>query len=205
MAMAMTCGFEGFKAMTSAAPTQINFNSYRNALVNTFEVLGDAGKAMLNSALEVFDNNNNEEVIRAAKALRDSVDHMWEGNEIRYITTLEGLQQAKPTMMNYIMAEPTFKRLATENKIAAYDGDWIDPEPGYYGEDTVAWQNVMQGRVQNDDDGEYFVNYMNTQLMDVEPLSLQEQQDVSHTWAIGHVMMMLEEEDFTSRVGNPIG
>ncbi len=185
MARVITGDVDVFRASMYGPPQQSVINHVRNHLYSAAERMGAVGQSIIQYAEESIDRAVNSDAYRLANAALRRVATIWDVNEIRALRETWQVQNAKPVMMEYIMAEPTIRRLYQQGLCEGYGNEYFDPYKQDIGENHVVWQRAMDGLVtiggEDDDFDWYSITYGNSHDETVD-LLFEEQLDIQETW-----------------------
>jgi len=171
--------------------------------------LTQSARRFADEAVERFGFMASERTQRLIRDVRRTANWIWHGDYIRPLRTVEELQFASPTMIRYIMAEPTVRHMYHNQQLAGYDEHYVDMQPNAEKEQLFEYRQVMDGVVVVDEDKEgqpigwHADQYMDDILPDgeQESLNFDEQLDIMATWA--HALRVIKErrQDPTSTYG----
>ena len=137
------------------------------------------------AAQKRYDQVVDSTFIRRVDAARRRAQSIWVTDEIQRVNEYWQLQNAPPTMAKYLMAEPTYRKLYTQQRCEGYGKRYVDDQPGVIGEQHRHYRQAMDSYVQFDDEGEWFApNYSDTYSNEDEALLLREQDDIQHAWRL---------------------
>lgn len=194
-------GGANFDAIAFGVPTQANLNFLEERLTHFSSAMSEAGEAFIQRGLQVFEKYGGSEAIRLAKAAVRSVQHAFDGDVVRGLTTIGQIQQAGQKMQRWIMACPEVRQMFHRQQCDGYSNSYVDVAPDSVGKEHYDWRRVNTGIVvETPDDPDYEWSnmcYLDESADDVE-LSLQEKMDVLSTWDIIKTMMVPGKEDPTS-------
>lgn len=173
---------DAFDALVYEVPDNKLMNYMQNSINVATEKLGNVGSYFLDTAKNMYDRYNNSHVINAAKALVSTVDtHINPDVIINY--NEENIFNATPKMQQYIMVQPEMWELNKEQHCSAYDGVYHDVDPNVNShEEHIRYQEVMDGIVQYDENGDSFV--MTYSSSDMEELHHMDQFSILDTWDV---------------------
>lgn len=141
--------------------------------------------ALANQSYQMYQDVKNSDAVRAARAAMRRVGSLWQHDSIRYLSTYGETQNAPPTMLRWLMAEPTIRRHYHEGRCDGYSGRYVDIEPGRVGEHHTDYQKVDNGYVHVQDDGSWHATtYSNSWEEHPVELTLSEQDDIRSTWDV---------------------
>lgn len=194
-------GGASFDAVAFGIPSQANLNFLEERLTDFSNTMAGAGRDFINRGLQVFEKYGGSEAIRLAKAAVRSVQHAFDTDCIRELTTIGAVQQAGQKMQRFIMACPEVRQLYHRQQCDGYSNSYIDMEPGSIGHTHYDWRLVNTGIVEEtpeDPDYEWSaVNYFDESANDVD-LTLQEKMEIRSTWDFIKTKMLPGKEDPTS-------
>ncbi len=78
---------------------------------------------------QVFEAAYSDEMLRTMRSLRDQFTHAFQENVIGRLRGIADYQNAPPIMQRFIMSDPVIRHRAQQQRTAAYDEDYKDPEP----------------------------------------------------------------------------
>lgn len=185
--------------------TQHFFESQRGQGLAT---LTASAKRFAEEAVNRFGFMATERAQRLIRDVRRTASWIWNGDYIRPLRTVEELQFASPTMIRYIMAEPTVRKMFHDQQLAGYDEHYVDLQPKAEGDAVHEYRRAMDGIVVVDEDsdgqptGWHADEWMDDLLPDAdEPLHFDEQLDILTTWAYTLKAIRERREDPTSTYG----
>ena len=172
-----------FRAMSYARPAttvshRIEHDYQRAASVGLME----HGMRMLERAREAYDRVLDNDPWRVARAALNAVASMWGTDEIREIVEYSQLQNAKPTMQRWIMANPTIRALYHEQRCDGYQGSYVDMQPGLVGKMHDDWCTINEGVIMVDPETQdWTASTISWTDMDNTELTLTEKMMILHT------------------------
>lgn len=186
--------------------TQHFFESQRG---HALSGLTQTAQRFAHEAVERFGFMASERTQRLIRDVRRAANWVWHGDYIRPLRTVDELQFASPTMIRYIMAEPTVRQMYHDQQLAGYDDHYVDLQPKATGEELYEYRQVMQDIVVVDEDehgnpiGWHADHFMEDVLEDgsVDELSFDEQMDIQQTWAHTLSAIKARRQDPTSTYG----
>lgn len=166
-----------------AAPTVTNFLSEK---LNTYyQQVGEYGNEFLNTVKQRFDAFSSGSVMRHIEALKFKASNMWVEDSVRYLPSIGDIQQAKPIMQRWIMANPTLRVQHYENGgISAYEGKYIDPEPNRIREDHYDYRRVTNGLFVKNAEGNFASTTYIERVEEKDVLTILEQCSILNTWTV---------------------
>lgn len=153
----------------------------------------------LKEAKDLIDNFDFDVLRDKVEAVRDRFGKRWDEDRIMRLTSLADLQQAKPKMQRYLMANPRVRKLFYGNKVNGYNGAFYSDEPGLYGNEHSDYRNVMQGGYVGTDDEDRFVTYLDVLHDDSDDvLTFNERLVIREAWALMDAELDAGGQDPTS-------
>lgn len=144
-----------FRAMTYARPAQtVSHRIEHDYQRATSMGLLDQGMHMLQRARQAYEQLMDNDPWRIAKAAIRRVESLWGSDEIRNLVEFHDIQNAKPIMQRWIMANETIRKLYHEQRCDGYQGSYIDTQPGYVGKQHHDWCTLHEGVVKMSEDND---------------------------------------------------
>lgn len=109
----------------------------------SFEGLSEAGRKFAEMGNAAYQRLTDVSIGRQARSVVRSLAGMLGGDRIQPIESYTGLQMARPVMQQYIMAEPSYRKLYHEQRCNGYSDSYVDLEPGRVGEAHSVYRRVM--------------------------------------------------------------
>ena len=109
----------------------------------SFEGLSEAGRKFAEMGNAAYRRLTDVSISRQARSVVRSLAGMLGGDRIQPIESYTGLQMARPVMQQYIMAEPSYRKLYHEQRCNGYSDSYVDLEPGRVGEAHSVYRRVM--------------------------------------------------------------
>lgn len=173
---------------------------------NMSDSLTAAGRQFMTKAEELYDRFSSSHAMRLMRAAARAATHFWESDTIRYLADIGAMQNAPPTMHRWIMAEPTIRNLYHENRCDGYSNTYVDAFPEDVGVDHYDYRRVMNGVVEETEDGGWKATTWYEELLEGDQeLSMEEKNDILDTWWAMKQMIKAGGEDPTSRYNADLG
>lgn len=199
MANFYTGGVDTFNALVYNEPHPNTVSFLESMVAQPTAALTSAGEAFMSRAREVYERFHGSDAVRLARAAARQVKSQWERNIIRPLTTIAETQQAPYKMQRYLMAEPTVRRAYHRQQCDGYSESYVDVAPGLVGHDHYEYRRVMDGIVQETDDGGWYVDEYLDELEDGDKeLLFEEQFDILRSWNTLASAMIAGKDDPTS-------
>ena len=195
-----------FNAMVvpQAHPSTIQFLQHQ--LERPTQHLTQAGQSFIQQSQEFFQRFDYQSIARQAQAVKRAVGGLWQSDEIRYLATIDAIQNAPQKMLRGLMACPEVRQAYQEERIEGYYGLYTDPHSGQIGEEHHDYRRVMNGiTTLNDDDTWGATTYFDEALEEDEPITEAEQHDILDTWEVMRANLVQGRRDFTSPSDGEIG
>lgn len=171
-----------------------------NQIENASNMLTQAGQQFFEGGKRLFDQLQNSNAMRMAKMAKRAIGGMWQVDEVRPLTTMGEFQHAPSIMRRYIMVNPVVRKMFVEQRIAGYDGSYVDPYPEDDLENHYDHRRVMNGVIVDDDENDWSsTTYYDTPMEgDSESLDFADQIDIIDSW--GNIVDLIRKggEDPTS-------
>lgn len=140
-----------FRAMSYARPaTTVSHrieHDYQRALSTG---IMHTGLQMLERARQEYERVLDSDPWRLARAAMNRIGSMWGSDVIQVAIEYTQLQNAKPIMQRWIMANPTVRKLYHEQRCDGYQGSYKDYQPGLVGKYHDDWCIVNEGVIHID-------------------------------------------------------
>lgn len=168
------------------------------------EVFGD----FFDDARELFEKYNGDRALRRIRSrIRKSGDVL-RHDVVRPLRTMSELQNAKPTMQKYIMANIVLRALAQEQRIDGYSDSYQNLYPERRGEDDPVFMRVIDGMMftedrpgivtEKGDDAAWVAHQDMNFNEDERDLDIVEQGDILSTWDFVEMFVAAAQHDPTS-------
>lgn len=198
-------GLNSFRSMAYKAPTRETMN-YINEYAGSFSnnVSTRVRDYFEQNRLEIAPLNFNEVRSRAVAAMR-SLDHMFAPDVVQRLDRIDAIQHAPETMRRYVMANPVVRQRYYDQRLEGYYEKYIDPYPNRIGIEDPVYRSVMDGIVQEDEEGNcWYWDYDDTNGDDLQEqeLTLEEKYAIIDTWETTNRYLEENGEDPTSVFNN---
>lgn len=199
MANFYTGGVDTFNALVYGEPHPNTVSFVEGMLAQPTAAIGSAGEAFMDRAREAYERFNGSEAMRVARAAARQVKSQWDRNIIRPLETIGEVQQSPYKMHRYMMAEPMVRQAYHRQQCDGYSHAYVDVAPGLVGHDHYDYRRVMDGIVQEDDQGGWYFDEYFDELDDGDrDLMFEEQFDILRSWNTLASAMMQGKDDPTS-------
>lgn len=184
-------------------PGTLNF--IRNQIENVsqaFHHLNEAGQRFYSNVSDMFERLNGSEALRRARMVKEKITGVFLPDDIRYLNTIEKIQQAQPYMQRFIMAQPNLRQMYHQQRVDGFSHSYIDAEPTLVGKDHIDYRFVLDGVIQTDEEGEHFYTFYDPENDIHRQLILDEQNDILNTWDLINICLDARKYDPSSAYGD---
>lgn len=194
-----------FEQLAYATPHPNTQQFLSQQVHNVSHVLTEAGARFFQGATALYERVSGSHAARLARAATRAVASIWQSDEIQAIVTVGRMQHAPLKMQRWIMAEPNTRKLYHQQRCDGYSGTYVDMHPQDIGEDHYDYRRVMDGIIQEREDGSWFAScYLDDLLPEDVALELDQQVDILETWGAQVRMLRKGREDFTDKFGGDL-
>lgn len=195
-----------FRAALYGRPAETTVNFLQQQFNDPSRALNFANNSFFDRARTMFETNFNEEAMAKYDSVRRNLHTVWDMDDIRPLLTLDAMQQAKPVMQRWLMANPFLRNLHKQGRIEAFGDSYIDHKNQGVGEDHYDYQLARSGFATFNDETEWEATTYAVELLegDVEPTFL-EKLAIDQTWAAAEIEMLFGSRDVTSPENNQWG
>lgn len=212
MAQIIQGGAAMFDAMLYGSPKQETLNFLARQFDSVSQNLSEAGKRFYESAYDAFQQVNHDYAARMLRAAGRAVSNMWMNDCIQPLTTIGQLQHAPLSMVRWVMAEPSIRKLYQQQRVEGYSETYTDLDPGRIGPNHYDYRRATNGVLFVDDtpdaEGNYgwhATTYFDNLFETDSDLPLWQQADIQETWKAVRKLAAQGKEDPTSRFNADIG
>jgi len=171
----------GFDALLYKPPTEQVINYLQTNISKASNIMGDIGNNFINNVRNTYDKFNNQSVINLGKSiLYGAGTHM--NDNVVIPLSMDNLHTANYTMQQYIIAEPTVNKMVMDNMCNGFQETYHDVEQGVYGTERNDYRRVMDGVVQEDEDGGLYMTQYASSDENNEDLVPMDKFSVLDTW-----------------------
>ena len=170
----------------------------RNAPKIQSEVLGAAGKKFLELSNQVMGQFNIDDAMRKMRAAGRQVASIFQDNVIHELKTIGELQNPPSCMRHLIMACPEVRTQYFNQTIDGYSGQYQNAYGNAIGHDHYDYRRVMEGIVEDTDDGFRASQYIE-EVNEGDELYFDQQVEVLQTWSQIKARLREGRDDPTSR------
>ncbi len=178
------------------------FGATADFLKNRLEQLVSTGLVsdqFIKSAWDTYDKFHGSDMVRQIKSISNQVSSIFKPDIVTYLSSLSQIQQAKPIMQRFIMAQPDLRRLYLNYEVDGYSESYVNVHGNLIGEQHPDYRLVMDGILQEVDDELFTEHYFEEQAED-DPVRLTafDQFDVIRSWDKLKILLAQSDEDPTS-------
>lgn len=195
-----------FRAAAYGRPQQATVQFLQQQFHDPSRAMLFANNSFMERSRAMFEENYGDAAMARLEAVRRSLRRTWDDDDIRPLNSVEELQNAKPVMQRWIMANPFIRKLYKEGRVVGYGDSYVDHKKQGVGEDHYDYRIAMSGLATfNDEDGWTATTYGDELLAgDVRPTFV-EQTDIFATWCEAKGLLMSGKRDITSPEDNEWG
>lgn len=150
---------------------------------------------------DVLRNVSVSEMQRRLEAASRITRSKFREEAIRHLADIGDLQNPPQMMLQYLGANPTFRKRYHANQCDGWSGRYVDHQPGVVGEDHYWYRRATQGvRLRNADTGRLEMNVYRERLVEGDnELEIERQLDVLESWALLDEFISIGRDDPTSK------
>lgn len=199
MANVIYGGVGAFDAVAYGEQSYGNTLYFQSQVEAARNIVDQFGKQLFSKAEALYERYNGSDAMRTAKAALRAVGGLFLVNKIQPLTTIGNLQQAPIVMQNLIMVNPLVRALYKQQRIDGYSDTYVDPYENIPTHEHPVYQELMNGIVQEDEEGNSFHTTYMLELEDsVRPMTFEDQVDVLTTHDIIEAYIKAGLDDPTS-------
>lgn len=186
-----------------AVPQAQTFQYFSNLATNFMDTVGGYKDIFMSQLSTAFAPINYHTVAQEAAMLNIKNDSKWQLDVIVPLFEIEHIQNATPTMIRWIMANPDIRKLHLQQSCSAYDGAYQDLHPTGVGQSHYDYRRVTNGVWLEVDDGKAMQATIYEECIhsDMDQLDLQQQAAILSTWSHVSHHVGLFDKDPTSPSG----
>lgn len=167
------------RALIYKQPSYNMTEYFLNGMNNVFNTVNNLSTAFVDNVKSLYNKFNSNEVIIASKQLLHQAGMSFNDRSI-YTVPYNHFHEANLTMQQYIMLQPDVFKRYSENRCHGFQDTYIDPEPDTPLEERIMYQNVMDGVLQFDKEGDGYIKFY-TNTSD-EELDIFDKLSILDTW-----------------------
>jgi hypothetical protein len=167
------------------------------------QVGGQWAQDFLRGARQSFDHFMGSEAMRRARAVKNKLmDGYYIQDDIFPLYTIGKVQNAGSVMQRWIMAFPEVRELYHEQRIDGYSATYVDVEPGAIRDDHYDYRRIMDGVVQDTEDGGMHIRFYVEELKESDVrMRVDQKADILYTRSAVKALLEAGREDPTSQTG----
>lgn len=193
-------GLETFRAMAYDAPTENMVTHLRGIAENYDMRLTSRAREHFSNLRERVQTVNFREMKAGITAAMRKLGQLWVTDMIQTLSSLAQLQHPPQKMRKYIMSEPTTRERFYKQRCEGYADAYYDMFPGRVGDDDPVYRSVMDGMLQEDEEGCFYMDYDKDDDDEmVEVLDVADKDVILDTWDNLKYYMAKGKEDPTSQ------
>lgn len=167
----------------------------------------DAFGGFFEDAREVFERHSGENALRRIRARVRRTANSFSRDVVRPLRTIGDIQNARPTMQRYVMANLMARKAAEAQEIDGYSDSYMTPYPGRRGLQDPDYMRAIDGVIFDDDrygiqtdtaEDAWVAYQSHDQDPDERDLDVVEQMDVFSTWDLLERLLAEKQRDPTS-------
>lgn len=192
-------GTDAWDALAYGEQNPINLNYFKNQLQNIGNTLTDFGKQFYADAAQIYDSFNGSQAMQIIRNVTKAAKTLFQPNVVKSIFEMDDMQTASVMMQRWIMANPVVRQMYQEQKCDGYSDTYTDMHPGDIGEKHYDYRRVMDGIIQEPEEGEWFAKFYADDLIEGDKELVHEDKvNILTTWEIIEGFMKAGEKDPTS-------
>lgn len=177
------------------SPSQQMMNYVTNSVQNYVGAVKGVIPEFASHIQKRYDEIMSSSSIQYIKNLKNRLNSLWETDCIRFLPTIEKIQQAPPSMYRYILAQPDLRRLYQNNGLSAYDNKYVDNYPNTINKTHFDYRRVTEGMIM-DIDGEVGYTHYYENVADYDILDIIQKTSILGTWDIIQHNLENDEENY---------
>lgn len=188
-----------FRAAAYGLPSERKISFLRQQFEDPTRAMLAADQSFFERSKAIFEDNFSAQAMARIEAVRRNLSGVWETDEIQYLSDVDQLQQARPTMQRWIMANPFIRNLHKQGRVAGYGESYLNHVKQGVGADHYDWRLVMSGVAEfNEEDGWVATTYFDELLEDDQEPTFSQKIDIFRTWCEAEYALLNGQRDITS-------
>lgn len=198
-------GIGAFNALAYGVPDQGTLAYFNTQLSGIQNLVGEYGNMFKNAISETYDRFLSNEAIQAARLALTYSNTIENLNAIRQFTLMEEIQSAQSEMQRWIMSNPYVREIYHDQRCDGYSDSYVDLDPGKIGDNHYDYRRVMNGIVQETDDGDIrWVEYSEDLRDGDSELHINQQAAILQTWDVVEMFFKAGHQDPTDPYGGTL-
>ena len=136
-----------------------NTNYFQRQIESISNTLTEVGQTFFANTQMLYDQVNNSETMRIARAAVRTAKSLFQPNQILAISDMYQMQTAPVVMQRWIMANPVVRDKYHKQQIDGYSDSYTDMSPGIIGDQHYDYRRVMNGVIQEDNNDSWSVKF----------------------------------------------
>lgn len=175
-------GPEAWDALAYGEQNPLNISYFQNQVQNFGSTLTEMGKRFYSDAGDLYEKFNGSRAMTALRNVTKMAKTLFQPNIVKNLTTVDEMQIAPHVMQRWIMACPEVRTMYNKQQCDGYSDTYMDTSPGTIGETHYDYRRVMDGVVQETDDGWRVKHFMDDLHDGDRELLHDEKVDILSTW-----------------------
>lgn len=183
-----------------------SLSTFQQSTENSFLTnLNDSARMFMDKTREIVGQVNNLQLKQRAVALYNKSRYMFDEDCIHPFVNYGHMQQAKPIMQRFMMAEPSIRGMYNKQRISGYNDEFYNPFPDHVGENHYDYRKVTDGIVIIDEDtGDWTSTSWSDDFTDDDVLlNHSDQTDILTSWDNAKIWLSMGK-DITSPEGDEL-
>lgn len=197
-----TGGVSAYRQMAFKPPSDREIRHIRDRLESRLDLYRDTDRDYRRRSVEIFERTTSHSAIAQARELWRDAQSIYSADKISFLSVIEALQSARPSMQRWIMADPDTLRAYRKQRIDGYSDSWKDLEPDEEPEDRLDYRMLHDGLVKvHPDDPDYLCMDVHYGLPEDESLTISDKHDILDTQQAMRIFMARCDRDPTDVFG----
>lgn len=191
-----------FAAMTYGGVSNRMMDYVANEFQRAQNLMSSATDTLLYQAQRSFEEFQNSDAFRVARAALHVGMAMWGRNEIQPLREVWRLQHAPMVMHRWVMANPNVRNLYHKQQCDGYSDTYVDVQPGVVGELHDDYRRVKDGFLVRVGDELFYDNLSTDIENDEDELSFEQQIDIQTSWHTANIAIAQNVDPTSKREEN---
>jgi hypothetical protein len=142
-------------------PDTIQFlqNRFQESLINTSNILTDAGRSFFETGRKAFEYVTGSEAMRFSSGVMRKVKNMFQRNEFCELESVAEIQQSPQVMHRWLMTEPTMRELFLDQRCCGFEGTYQNLDGNTVGPEQRDWRLINDGLVRDHEEHGWVQSY----------------------------------------------
>lgn len=198
-------GLDAWDALAYGEQNPANLNYFKSQLQNIGNTLTDFGRQFYADAERIYDNFNGSHAMQILRNVTKAAKTLFQPNIVKSIFEMDDMQMASVVMQRWIMANPVVRQLYHDQRCEGYSDTYVDLHPGDIGEKHYDYRRVMDGMIQENEDGSWFAKFYADEILEGDKELIHEDKvNILSTWEIVEMFMKAGEKDPTSQYNSSL-